>query len=96
MKLIVAMCSTSRSDELHQVLLDLGVEGYTEIGALTGAGKTGRKLGTRMFPGTTTMTWTVVPDDRVDAIMSALGALAERCYPAEGLHAFVLCIERAL
>ena len=96
MKLVVVMCSSSCSKDLHDVLLECGADGYTEIGSLTGAGRTGQKLGTRTFPGTSTMTWAAVADDRVDGIMSALGALAERCYPAEGLHAFVLGIERTL
>lgn len=94
MKMLMVVCSGENLERMRKVFEEHGVRGFTEIPNTRGAGETGLHLGTRAFPGSSSVVFSVVPDDVVDPLASALQALSRDCEPAEGLAAFVMDADR--
>jgi Nitrogen regulatory protein P-II len=93
MKLVMILVDADRAPDVERVLEARGLPGYTEIPQVLGKGHTGRKLGTRAFPGATTLYFTVIPATDVDGLAGELRHLREARGPAEGLRAFTLDTE---
>ena len=96
MKLVMMLVDADRAPDLERVLEQRGLPGYTEIPQVLGKGQTGRKLGTRAFPGATTLYFTVIPAAQVGGLSEALRQLRDARGPAEGLRAFTLDTEELL
>ena len=67
--------------------------GYSEFRNVHGAGTTGRREGTRAWPGESSLFLSVVPKDRADDLVATLGAEARALPPGEHLHVAVLPLE---
>ena len=67
-----------------------GTEGYTEVGRGTGAGASGRREGTRAWPGDASVWFSIVPANRADALLGALRDAAGTLPASERLHAAVM------
>lgn len=67
--------------------------GYTEFRGVHGAGGTGRREGTRAWPGDASLFFSVVPAERVDELLAALRASAARLPAGDRLHAAVIPTE---
>jgi|CXWL01.1.fsa_nt_gi hypothetical protein len=94
MKLVLFLYLGSDPEHLQRLVHSLGLPGYTDLGEVHGAGRTGRHEGTRAFPGGGSAMFSVVPTEQVPAVMAA--AAAVELPPGERLHAFVLPVEQAL
>jgi hypothetical protein len=64
--------------------------GYTEFLNAHGAGTTGRREGTRAWPGSSTLFVSVAPAETADALVAVLRDTAGRLPPGERLHVAVL------
>ena len=93
MKLLLLIYSGSSPDRVTELLDRLPVEGYTEIDRAHGTGRTGRRLGTRAWPGESTVLFTLVRAEDVLTITQAVGAEAKRLPEGERLHLAVLPVE---
>jgi hypothetical protein len=93
MKLLLIIYSGSTSRLVPELLEAHQAGGYTRLVPAHGAGETGRREGTRAWPGTAEVYFTVVPAERVDALMGALRDEAARLLESERLHAAVMPIE---
>jgi hypothetical protein len=71
----------------------LPVEGYTEIDRAAVAGRTGRRLGTRAWPGESTVLFTLVKAEDVLTITQAISTEAKTLPAGERLHLAVLPVE---
>ena len=89
-RLLMVLCSSRQIAGVRALIEEHGVRGYTEIPQVLGAGLTGRHLGTRAFPGSGSMIFTVIDRGRSDELASALARLAASCAPGEGVKAFEL------
>lgn len=89
--MLMVVCAEERVDELVR-LLDAHPEvtGFTELQGLQGSGSSGRHLGTRAFPGTVSLIFTVGSREAMAAVGADLADFAERCRPGQGLRAFAL------
>jgi hypothetical protein len=89
--MLMILCAAERVEDLVR-LLDSHpeVSGFTELQGLQGSGATGRHLGTRAFPGTVSLLFTVGSPEAMDALADDLRAFAARCRPGQGLRAFSL------
>ena len=94
MKMVLIIYS-GRDPRLVTDLLDRhGAGGYTALERGRGAGATGRREGTRAWPGDATLVFSVLPPDRAANLEAALREAAAGLAPGERLHAAVLPIER--
>jgi len=93
MKLLLVIYSGSRPRLVPDLFEAHAVGGYTGFEQAHGAGATGRREGTRAWPGGATVYFSVVPPERVDALTRALRDEAGRLDPMERLHVAVLPTE---
>lgn len=94
MKMVLIIYS-GRDPRLVTDLLDRHrAGGYTTLERGRGTGSTGRREGTRAWPGDATLVFSVVPPDQAADLETALRDAAARLAPGERLHAAVLPIER--
>ncbi len=96
MKFVLILVDADRAPDVERVLEHRGLPGYTEIPQVLGKGQTGRKLGTRAFPGATTLYFTVIPPADVAGLFAELRDLRAARGSAEGLRVFTLDTEELL
>lgn len=96
MKLLMTIAPRTRSEDIRALIGQHDVHAYTEIDEVTGEGVTGKHLGTHVWPGSSRLTFTVVPDDKADELFSALETFKTTLYPEEGFKAFLLPVEKSL
>ncbi|HXV90148.1 MAG TPA: hypothetical protein VD707_02200 [Gemmatimonadales bacterium] len=93
MKMVLIIYS-GRDPRIVTDLLDqYGAGGYTALERGRGVGTTGRREGTRAWPGDATLVFSVVPPEQAADLEAALRAAAAGLAPGERLHAAVLPIE---
>lgn len=92
--MLMLVYSGPSSERVTSLLDRHGATGYTEFRGGHGAGTTGRREGTRAWPGESSLFLSVVPEPEADAIVATLGAEAHRLPPGEHLHVAVLPLER--
>jgi hypothetical protein len=93
MKLLMLIHSGPHEDRLTKFLDAHDAGGYTELRDVHGAGATGRILGTRAWPGSATILFSVVPAQRVDELVRALRDYKTSLAAGEHLHVAVLPVE---
>ncbi len=93
MKLILFLYHGTDPERLHHLVHEMGLPGHTDLGEVHGEGATGRREGTRAFPGGGSAMFSVVESERVDSVMATAKSLAGALPLHERLHAFVLPIE---
>jgi Nitrogen regulatory protein P-II len=89
-KLLLILCGSDEAEAVREILEAHQVHGFTEIEGARGAGITGLHLGTRAFPGTATLLFSVVDVDRAPEVIAALRSFAVTCPPGEGVKVFVM------
>jgi hypothetical protein len=96
MKLLMIMVDSNHQEDVERILDAHDVPGYTELPNVLGKGVSGRKLGSRAFPGSNTLYFTVIGADTCKTLCAELHALDARCGPEEGLTAFILDAEKVV
>jgi hypothetical protein len=89
MKLLLIVVDADHAPDVERVLEASHVPGYTEVPNALGKGRTGRKLGTRAFPGSSTMYFAALPDGECHGLCDELRRLKASTGPEEGLKAYV-------
>ena len=90
MNLLMIMVDSNHQEDVEKILDAHDVSGYTELPNVLGKGKSGRKLGSRAFPGSNTLYFTAVGGNTCETLCADLKALDEKSGPEEGLTAFIL------
>lgn len=96
MKLLLIIHSGEDREIVPALLDQHQVAGWTQMGCVHGAGATGRRDGTRAWPGDSALYFTAVDDDKATELADALAAAAGSLPAGERLHATVLPAERFL
>ncbi len=96
MKLLMIFCAGTKLEAVRRLVDAHEVHGYTEIPEVLGSGATGRHLGTRAWPGTSSLVITAVAAPKAEELLSALEALARTCAGEEGLRVLSLPVERMI
>ena len=79
MKMLLLIVDGARREELEVALEEAGVGGYTELPHAAGLGTTGPRLGSRAFPGTSAVIFTLVADEAVAPLRDRLRQLCAEC-----------------
>lgn len=90
MKTLMIVYSGPDVRSIEHLLDEHEAGGYTVVGPAHGSGRTGRREGTRAWPGESTVLMSVVPDERVEALSAALVAARSALAPSDRLHVLVL------
>jgi hypothetical protein len=78
-KLMMIIVESAYKEELEVLLRRNQVHGYTEVPQVHGAGETGVKMGSRAFPKTSSLFFTIIPDDQVQVLRDDIQAYCEAC-----------------
>jgi hypothetical protein len=89
MKMLLIIYSGTHPERVSR-LLDRHGGGYTEFSNAHGSGATGRREGSRAWPGTSWIYFSVLPDEDAAALRAALLDEAGALPGGERLHAAVL------
>jgi hypothetical protein len=92
-KLLMLIVDGDKKEQLEVVLSRAGVTGYTEIPAV-GKGETGLKLGSRAFPKTSAVIFTIVDDQGLSELTRQVKAFCVDC--GERLKIVVWGVEEVL
>lgn len=93
MKLLLVIYSGSQSQLVPELFDAHDAGGYTQLGQAHGAGATGKHTGTRAWPGGAAVFFSIVPADRLPALLDAIQTKTKELHAGERLHAAVLPTE---
>ena len=79
MKLLMIIVESAYKEELEVLLNRRKVVGYTEIPQVHGVGESGVRMGSRAFPDTSSIIFTVMPSDQVEALTEDIHNYCEAC-----------------
>jgi hypothetical protein len=90
MKLLLVIYSGSQSQLVPELFDEHHAGGYSQLENVHGAGTTGKRAGSREWPGDASVYFSIVPSERVDGLVNALRGRAEQLEPGERLHTAVI------
>ena len=93
MKMLMLVYSGPNPQRVSSLLDRYRAAGYTEFRNVHGSGATGRREGTRAWPGESSLFVSVVPQSQADALVTSLGDEARQLPTGERLHVAVLPLE---
>jgi len=96
MKLLFIFCPGSTIDHVRNLIDVHEVHGFTEIPEAGGEGETGRRMGSRAWPGVSSVVITAAPEGKAVELTEALTAFAETCSPDEGIRVYQVPVERVI
>jgi len=96
MRMILVIYSGPAPDVVPAILDAQETHGYTRFSHAHGAGASGRKEGTRAWPGDAEVYFSVVAAEAVDPILQAVRKRQQSAVPGERLHAAALPVESFL
>jgi len=79
MKMVMLVVEETRKEQLEVVLEQSGVAGYTELSRAAGRGTTGPRLGSRAFPRTSAVIFTVLSAEALAGLRATLRRFCEDC-----------------
>lgn len=79
MKLLMIIVDESKKDELEVLLNRVGVMGYTEIPRVVGVGTTGPRLGSRAFPKTSAVIFTILDETTLEKLLEVVRQFCAEC-----------------
>jgi hypothetical protein len=82
MQMLMIVCQSDHVERLEAALSERHVLGYTEIPTVYGMGKTGPRLGSRAFPETSSIIFTVIEEGKVEELLAAIDASCAECRSA--------------
>lgn len=80
MKLLMIIVDEGKKEELEAYLAQSGVEGFTEISPTVGMGLTGPRLGSRAFPRTSAVIFTIVADEALGELQAGIRDYCAGCH----------------
>jgi hypothetical protein len=92
MQMLMVVVESTHREKLEAALAEHAVLGYTEIPTVYGTGRTGMRLGSRAFPETSSIIFTVVEDGKADELLTDIEAQCADC--REKMRMIVWGVER--
>ena len=96
MKMVMLIVDSDHAEEIEQMCEECDVPGYSKIPDVLGMGTTGKKQGSRAFPGSSTLYFAALRDDCLEPLKQKLTALRDARGTEEGLKAFVMNTEELI
>jgi hypothetical protein len=82
MRLLMIIVESRYKEKVAAALLQEKVAGWTEIPTVYGMGETGLRLGSRAFPQTSTILFSVVEGECIEALVRTIDVLCADCRKA--------------
>ena len=82
MQMLMIIVESTHKEKLEAALSERHVLGYTELPTVYGMGQTGMRLGSRAFPETSSIIFTVVEREKVDELLQAIDSSCAQCRQA--------------
>ena len=79
MKMLMIVVDSTKREELEVVLEQAGVVGYTEIPQAAGRGATGPRLGSRAFPRTSAVIFSVLSAEALARLTTRVREFCDSC-----------------
>lgn len=79
MKLLLVIVEESHKEELETILQKVGAAGYTEIPHALGVGMTGPRMGSRAFPKTSAVIFSVLEEGVLERLREEVHAFCQDC-----------------
>lgn len=79
MKMVMIVIDETKREELEVFLNRAGAQGYTEISHAAGVGATGPRLGSRAFPKTSAVVFTVLDEKALSALRAGVDEFCATC-----------------
>lgn len=79
MKLLMLIVEAEKREELEALLNRAGVVGFTEIPRAMGVGSTGTRMGSRAFPRTSAIIFTVIAAEALDQLVQDIKTYCGEC-----------------
>lgn len=79
MKLLMIIVDSDKKEQLEVLLIRNQVPGYTEIPDAHGVGITGVRMGSRAHPKTSSVFFTVLPEEKVKALRNDISSYCAAC-----------------
>jgi len=79
MQMLMIVVESTHKEKVEAALGERQVLGYTEIPTVYGVGQSGIRLGSRAFPETSSIIFTVVEKAKVDELLSAIDSQCSDC-----------------
>jgi hypothetical protein len=96
MKMLMVLVPSDCLADVQEVLDRHEIHAYTEFPNVLGSGKSGRKLGTRAFPGTSSLLLAVVPEIEANRLIAAVRGYAEVAACREEIRMFTVPAEAVI
>jgi hypothetical protein len=96
MKILLIVVDADHATDVERLLDASKVTGYSRFPDVLGKGTTGRKLGSRAFPGSSAVFFVALPDGTCAALCDELEGLRTAAGPEEGLRAFLFDADQVL
>ena len=93
MKMLMVVYSGSRPQRITSLLDQHHAEGYTEFQNAHGVGSTGKREGSRAWPGESTLWVSIVPEPRARELVDSLREESSRLPAGERVHVAMLPTE---
>jgi len=93
MKLLLIVYSGPSPHRITSMFESHHVDGWTELERARGAGESGRREGTRAWPGHSSLFFTAIDDTRSHELIAALREEREHLAGGERLHVMTLPVE---
>jgi hypothetical protein len=93
MKMLLIVYSGPRPELVPELLERHHVDGWTELARAHGLGASGRRAGSRAWPGDSTVFFSLAPEDRAREVLDAVGGCGRECVAGERIHAALLPVD---
>jgi hypothetical protein len=88
MKMLMLLVPSDCLEDVQALMDAHDLHAYTEIPHVPGSGQSGRKMGTRAFPGTSSMLLAVLQPEEADRLTVALREYSQRATCCEEIRVF--------
>ncbi len=96
LKMIVVFVDADSMSQVERLFEECDVPGYSEIPNVLGKGETGKKFGTRAFPGSSTLLLTVIDETCEEPLKMKLQELRDTEDPIESIKVYSLDTEELI
>jgi hypothetical protein len=79
MKMLMIIVDESKKEELEVFLNHSGVRGYTEVAHAAGMGASGLRLGSRAFPKTSALVFTMLSEEALQKLEEGVNQFCATC-----------------
>ena len=79
MRMLMTVIDDARKEEFEVFLDRTGIDGYTEISHAAGRGASGRRQGSRAFPGSSAVFFTVLSEEALERVLAGVDEFCATC-----------------